>query len=256
MLPLCDWTKSMIKESNVLVRPHGPTIKHYRELGYEITGGEILVSVNHLTKSSTVRITAVCGICENERPLLYKDYKENCVDCSRKSKVGENNPAWTGGRNKCSVCGDETTNWKANVCGSCHLKRDQSGDRNAQWKGGKGACACGNPLSDHRGKECRACFLARTKKDETEKRQRNKAHKTLVKNVLIRDDYTCGYCGGKNADKLEVHHLEGWADNKDLRFIPDNCVTLCKGCHAKFHKIYGYGNNTTEQFNEFKDGQK
>ena len=31
----------------------------------------------------------------------------------------------------------------------------------------------------------------------------------------------------------------------------DNGITLSKEIHKKFHKIYGYGNNTKEQFLDF-----
>ena len=30
-----------------------------------------------------------------------------------------------------------------------------------------------------------------------------------------------------------------------------NGVTLCEDCHKEFHKIYGYGNNTEKQYEEF-----
>ena len=37
----------------------------------------------------------------------------------------------------------------------------------------------------------------------------------------------------------------------NLVYDPDNIVTLCKKCHTDFHKEYGFGNNTLEQYNEF-----
>ena len=41
-------------------------------------------------------------------------------------------------------------------------------------------------------------------------------------------------------------------DSQLLRFIDElNGITLCKGCHSELHSIYGYGNNTIEQFREF-----
>ena len=68
--------------------------------------------------------------------------------------------------------------------------------------------------------------------------------------VLRRDMYTCQVTGDKNC-VLEVHHLDGYDNFKDLRLNIENAITISKQIHALFHKIYGYGDNTKEQFIEF-----
>lgn len=54
-----------------------------------------------------------------------------------------------------------------------------------------------------------------------------------------------------NKDIAYNHHIEGFNKNKDLIYIIDNGVTLCTNCHRKFHKKYGSGDNSLEQFLSF-----
>ena len=52
--------------------------------------------------------------------------------------------------------------------------------------------------------------------------------------VLFRDRYTCQCCHGKSKDKiLNVHHIES---RKTGGNAPNNLITLCKTCHAGYHR--------------------
>ena len=52
--------------------------------------------------------------------------------------------------------------------------------------------------------------------------------------ILFRDNYTCQHCKGKSKDKiLEVHHIESRKIGGDA---PNNLITLCSTCHAKYHR--------------------
>ena len=95
-----------------------------------------------------------------------------------------------------------------------------------------------------------------------EQRETNKFHRTsadakrLRLEVCKRDVFKCQVCSKNVSKNFIAHHLDGFADNKEKRFDMDNLVTLCKDCHISFHKAYGYGNNTAEQFKLFKSINK
>ena len=52
--------------------------------------------------------------------------------------------------------------------------------------------------------------------------------------VLCRDGHKCQCCKGKSKDnKLHVHHIESRKIGGDA---PNNLITLCSECHAKYHR--------------------
>ena len=63
--------------------------------------------------------------------------------------------------------------------------------------------------------------------------------------VLNRDNYTCKLCGKtKDETILNVHHIERYADNEELRTDVSNGITLCYECHKKIF-------NREEEFEEY-----
>lgn len=75
-----------------------------------------------------------------------------------------------------------------------------------------------------------------------------------VKGVKIKANKTCDCCGFHTDDFGELcsHHLDGYNWCKEHRLDPTNGVCLCESCHKEFHYIYGYGDNTKEQYIKFK----
>lgn len=77
-----------------------------------------------------------------------------------------------------------------------------------------------------------------------------KEWKCQIKNIF---KFKCDTCERSISGKMVSHHLESYDKNPSLRTDLTNGVCLCKMCHASFHKKFGYGNNTKEQYNSFKE---
>lgn len=65
-----------------------------------------------------------------------------------------------------------------------------------------------------------------------------------------RDNYTCQVTG-KRGVELCVHHLYSYNKYRCLRTVMENGITVSKEIHELFHKKYGRGNNTLEQWEKF-----
>lgn len=134
--------------------------------------------------------------------------------------------------------------------------------------------SCGNIWktnldSVRRGSGCPKCSLKRRSGEGNHKYNPNLTEEDRIKRrrlstienqriwrigVFKRDNYTCCICS-QYGGKLNGHHLNGYNWDKEGRFDIDNGATLCKQCHKDFHKIYKMGNNTKEQFEDFKKTQ-
>lgn len=86
-----------------------------------------------------------------------------------------------------------------------------------------------------------------------ERRQGNSEYRLWAYKVKERDDFTCNCCGDNKGGNLVSHHLNAWNKFKEQRYDIENGVCLCEQCHKEFHKKYGRGNNTKQQYIEFKN---
>lgn len=117
----------------------------------------------------------------------------------------------------------QTNNTKS--CG-CLLSDTKKGDKNPNW----------NPnLTD----EYRANYKKYTRSASVRKK------------VFERDNYTCQCCT-KRGTYLNAHHLDSYYGFPDKREDVNNLVTLCVKCHKGFHKKYGRGINTKDEFVEYQ----
>jgi len=87
-------------------------------------------------------------------------------------------------------------------------------------------------------------------KSEIHKLRDSAEYLTFRKRVMERDNYKCAITGKDG--NLQVHHLKSVNIAKDKVLEDSNAITLHASIHSKFHLIYGNGNNTIEQFEEFK----
>lgn len=125
-------------------------------------------------------------------------------------------------------------------------------------------CRCGSESSINlnnflKGKDCFNCRSGKISEktrnpnisdEERELRRTRPEHKRFRLSVFERDNYTCQCCLVKGR-KLNAHHILNFADNPNVRTDIDNGITLCKPCHIKFHKTYGYRNTNLSQLAEF-----
>lgn len=88
--------------------------------------------------------------------------------------------------------------------------------------------------------------------EERAERRKDPQYKQFTEDVMKRDNYTCQLTGDRNSHH-NVHHLNGFDKFVDQRLDQHNAIILSEPIHTEFHKLYGYGDNTKEQFYEFVD---
>lgn len=110
------------------------------------------------------------------------------------------------------------------------------------------------PDSLLQGHRCPQCYrLSRTNVNLTEEERIASRcypeYTQFTNNVLKRDDFTCQLT--LNSGNVVVHHLDGYNWCVEKRTDINNGITLSEDMHKEFHRKYGRGNNTKQQFVEF-----
>lgn len=81
------------------------------------------------------------------------------------------------------------------------------------------------------------------------KRNLDPLNREWIKSVKKRDGYTCQITNKKG--KVCAHHIQSWNTNQNLRYDVNNGITILNSLHVEFHKRYGFGDNTREQYEKF-----
>lgn len=204
------------------------------------------------SKQSTMTLT--CSQCGQDFTRPKSVFKEaEHYFCSQKCRT-----EYTKEHNKkyCTKCGKEISkNRQKDLCSEC-LAEERHNEKYIKFN-----CAyCGKEserLKAHTKGEIlfcsQECMGLYRRIDPTKLADVSKDPKIVdwSKKVISKFNNTCIKCG-KHFDKgLNAHHLNSKDWDKDNIYNVDNGVPLCNECHQDYHMLYGYGNNTEEQFLEW-----
>ncbi|MDU4051081.1 MAG: HNH endonuclease signature motif containing protein [Clostridium perfringens] len=189
------------------------------------------------------RYTYICEFCGEE----FKTGNKNQKTCSKKCSTILKYPKIYV---ECEICKKKIKkiqrdikrnkhHYCSNKCRAIGVGKFQCGKNNPNY--GKG--------DKIRGKNHFRYNPNITQKEREVRRHYSEYH-LWKKEIFRKFDYTCQCCLKRGGD-MEPHHLDGYNKFKEKRTDVNNGVLLCVNCHKEFHKIYGYGNNTLEQFKEF-----
>lgn len=137
-------------------------------------------------------------------------------------------------------------------CDNCHkiFSTTIHWIRDRKYDNGKIYCnSCSNTI--YCGGENHYAYNHNKTDEERENARHTPKDYTWKNNVLNRDKYICTKCKKKCNHDAVAHHLNGFNWCIEQRYDETNGVCLCEKCHKEFHTIYGYGNNTISQFEEW-----
>ncbi|HOX22267.1 MAG TPA: NUMOD3 domain-containing DNA-binding protein [Elusimicrobiales bacterium] len=72
------------------------------------------------------------------------------------------------------------------------------------------------------------------KTEENSIERNSSKYKTWMHSVFKRDGWQCQRCGYKGRS-IVAHHIVYFSEDKSLRYIVENGVTLCRECHCFLH---------------------
>lgn len=209
----------MLLTKEVEVRLDGSNIPWYEAKGYEMPRRQ----KTYVGKNGRICLGRLCVPKGTKIKIKIEDVADAC-----RSIISY----------KCDNCG-KIINTQYNLykmkkykdyCNDCVIKLFKSGKNSTLWK---------NNIS------------LQDRKHMQESRKSNEAYRKWAQLIVSKDNYKCIKCNSNK--KLEAHHLDGWHWCKEKRYDINNGVSLCAKCHKNFHSIYGFKNNTKEQFIEWYD---
>lgn len=182
-----------------------------------------------------------CGKECEQIPSEYSKYKNHYCSSECKNKHQgqiysmENHPRYSQVEYNCDNCGK-----------GCSMKRSHYETREHHFCSSK---CMGEWYSKNRIGENHPRWNFDLTEEERSDDRKYPEYYEWHNEVFKRDNYTCIISGVKGA--IVAHHLYSYDKNIELRTDINNGVTISVELHKEFHKRYGYGNNTLEQFKEF-----
>jgi endogenous inhibitor of DNA gyrase (YacG/DUF329 family) len=241
-----------------------------------------------LSRGSHKKVVRVCDECGKVDVIMFYNHSQSkhpslCKPCVIK---GERHYNWKGGKTTlvCKQCGKkfdvipsekDTAKFCSQKCWGKWQSEKRSGKNAGGWKGGKIAIVCkqcgkkfkvfpGEKQRKFCSHKCRGEWQSGNEMGENnpnwnqnltdDKRivgRNYPEYKQWIKDVYKRDNYTCQVCGDSTGGNLNAHHIESYMSSPAHRTKLSNGITMCEYCHKNFHHIYGRGNNTRDQYNEF-----
>ena len=202
---------------------------------------------------------------KNNPNFKNKSRKGNCSNCNKEIIITDYNKRYSVKNNYCSV-----------ECKAEHQKTTLLGENNPKYRSIECECSfCGkklfktptyikNRINIYCSQECKANWQSKYLRGENNPnfdnsisiedriiRRNFDGYAYWRREVYKRDNFTCQCCGDDKGGNIQAHHLNGYNWDIENRTNVDNGITLCEKCHKNFHNLYGCGDNTKKQFEEF-----